>query len=546
MSVRKEIISQGSGLKAESRGTLPSHEKETTEKYALVSVSDKTGVVDFARVLDRQGYRLISTGGTAKALEEGGLPVVPIQEVTGNPESFDGRMKTISFQIESGILYDRANPSHVQQAKELGVKPVDIVVCNLYPFEKTIAKEGVTLDEAVENIDVGGPTMVRAAAKNFKNVLVVSDTADYQRVGEALEAGQVNEGLRQELAAKAFAHLSFYDSQIAHYLGKEPFPSELTLPGRKAFDLRYGENPHQRGAVYFEPNTNSPLSHLEKHSGRELSLVNVTDINAGLQSVRMFKEAAAVVIKHNTPCGIALGETAREALRRAIQADPESAFGGVVVLNRALDLYTAKIIASFKGEQHGNMDIIAAPEVDNEALELLKSVRRSMGVYSFGQIPNLGKDDRDMKKIEGGVVLQTPDEDIEDGFKNWTVVTEAQPTEWQVRQMGIAWKFITRIRSNSVIIVDEQEPMTRGIGSGQTSRFRATEIALSQAKSYACFGIMASDSFFPFPDSVNLAADYGISVIVQQGGSVNDQASIDVANRAGIPMVFTHRRAFWH
>lgn len=527
------------------RDQAPSHEIESTKRYALLSVYSKTGIVEFAKVLQDLGYIIISTGGTAKVLTENGLPVVPIQEITGNPESFDGRMKTISFQIESGILFDRDDPSHVAQAKDLGIKPIAIVVCNLYPFEQTIAKKGVTLEDAIENIDVGGPTMIRAAAKNFKSVLVVVDPDDYPKIAGAFRTNTITEDFRQELAAKAFAHLSLYDSQIARFLGHEPFPQEMTIPGRKGMPLRYGENPHQAGVVYFEPNTNSPLRNLQRLSGRELSFVNLTDINAGIESVRLFEEPAAVVIKHNSPCGIALGENAAEALARAIEADPESAFGGVVVLNQIIDLETAKVIAAFKDERRGNIDIVAVPNITPGALELLKSVRKTMGIYTFGEIPVKGSD-FNIKFVEGGFVLQTADTDIESGFEQWEFVTATVPTGQQLEQMTIAWKFICRIRSNAVIVVDKDLPMTRGIGSGQTSRVRSTKIALEQAGKHAKGAVLASDSFFPFDDSVKLAEKAGIAAIVQQGGSINDKVVIDAANKAGIAMVFTGRRAFWH
>lgn len=514
-------------------------------RYVLLSVFDKEGIIEFAKTLQDLGYKIISTGGTAKTLTENDIPVVLIQQITGNPESFDGRMKTISFQIESGIIFDRQNPDHVKQAQELGIKPIDIVVCNLYPFEKIIAKSNVTLDEAIENIDVGGPTMVRAAAKNFKNVLAVIDPSDYQRVGKALKNGDVADNLRRELAAKAFTHLSFYDSQIARFLGKENFPDDLTLPGRKAIDLRYGENPHQKAAVYFNPKTHSPLQKLERLWGRELSLVNITDINAGLESVRFFLEPAAVIIKHNSPCGLALGKTIQQALERAIEADPESAFGGVIVLNKLLNFASAKIISSFKEDRKGNIDIIAAPQVNQKALNLLQSVRKSMGVYTFGKIPEK-RNSFNLKWIDGGFILQTSDDDIERGFSEWKVVTKKRPTPKQLAQMKTAWKFITRVRSNSVIVVDKDLPMTRGIGSGQTSRFRSTKIALEQAGKHTKGAILASDSFFPFSDSVKFVIKYKIGGIVQQGGSIRDQDSIDEANKAAIPMVFTGRRAFWH
>lgn len=520
--------------------------QSTSKKYALLSVFDKKGIVEFAKTLSTLGYSLISTGGTAKTLQDQGISVIPIQEITGNPESFDGRMKTISFQIESGILYDRSNEKHISEARTLNIKAIDIVVCNLYPFEKTVSNLSVKLDDAIENIDVGGPTMIRAAAKNFKHVLVVTDPHDYEKVLSDIENNALTEKYRQTLAAKAFGHLSFYDAQIARYFSEELFPSEVSLAGRKKLDLRYGENAHQKGAVYVTPNAHSPFENLEQLWGRGLSLTNITDINAGLESTRVFREPAAVVIKHNSPCGIALGTTISQALECAIEADPESAFGGVIVLNKPLDIKSAEEIAKFKDEKRGNMDIVAAPFIEPKALELLKSVRKSMGIYTFGEIPTQSYKNQNIKWIDGGFILQTPDINLESGFKEWTVATKKKPTKHQIEQAHIAWKFLTRIKSNAIIVVDPNLPMTRGIGTGQTSRVRSVKIALDQAGSYTKGAIMASDSFFPFDDSVKAAIKAGISVIIQQGGSINDKASIDAANAAGIPMVMTGRRAFWH
>jgi phosphoribosylaminoimidazolecarboxamide formyltransferase / IMP cyclohydrolase len=396
---------------------------EAPTKFALLSVSDKFGIVSFAKVLTSLGYAIISTGGTAKELTKHDIAVIPIQQITGNPESFDGRMKTISFQIESGILFDRDNPQHRKEAKTLKITPIDIVVCNLYPFEETVKKKGVALKEAIESIDVGGPTMVRAAAKNFKDVIVVVSPNDYDVVGQALQKGMVEESLRRELAAKAFSHLSFYDAQIASFLRLENYPAEFVLAGRKLLDLRYGENPHQSAAVYVTPGGQSPFSHLHKLWGRDLSLTNLTDINAGIETVRIFQEATASVIKHNNPCGIALGETPKQALQRAIQADPESAFGGVIVLNKNVDIETAEIIGSFKEERHGNIDILAAPEIDTQALGYLLQLRKSMGIYVFSHTPDVEKKRTDMKWIDGGFILQERDDFIEQGFMDWKVVT---------------------------------------------------------------------------------------------------------------------------
>ncbi|MDP3941471.1 MAG: bifunctional phosphoribosylaminoimidazolecarboxamide formyltransferase/IMP cyclohydrolase [bacterium] len=520
--------------------------KSSRKNFALLSVFDKTGIVELATSLKKAGFEILTTGGTAKKLTGAGVGVTHVEKITGNPESFDGRMKTISFRIESGILFDRKNQKHLQEASELNVPHIDIVVCNLYPFEQTIAKKTVSVSDAVENIDVGGPTMIRAAAKNFKNVVVLVDPADYAWVAEKTQKNSLSEYERQQLAAKAFYHLSFYDSQIAHHFSDQLFPEELTLPGRRAISLRYGENAHQQAALYLTPNTATPFASLKKQWGRDLSLTNLTDINAGLEVVRLFTSPAAVVIKHNNPCGIALGENAKEALQRAIDADPESAFGGVIVLNKPMDLRTAKIIASFKEETKGNMDIVAVPEIGKDALGLLSKTRKSMGIYTFGEIPETPKGRMDTKWIDGGFILQTRDDEVEAGFKDWKVVTKKKPSAKQREQMQTAWKFITRIKSNAVIVVDKKLPMTRGIGTGQTSRVRAVKIALSQAGKFADEAVLASDSFFPFDDSVKLATEHGIKTIVQQGGSINDKASIEAADRAGICMVFTNRRAFWH
>ena len=509
-----------------------------SKKYALISVYDKTGIADFAKVLEDRGYTIISTGGTMEALKKSGTKVIPIEEITGNPrDSFDGRMKSISFQIESGILFDRKNPSHVKEAQNLNIPQIDIVVCNLYPFEE---KPGI------ETIDVGGPTMIRAAAKNHSNVLVVVNPDDYGEVSAALEGGNISEQLRKDLAAKAFYHLSFYDSQIGKYFLEEDFPTEVTIPLRKTNILRYGENPHQKGALYLMPNTNSPFSKLKHLWGRELSGTNIGDIQAGIETVRQFKEPAACVIKHLSPCGIATGSDAREALYFAIEADPVSAFGGVIVLNKTMDLETAKNVATFKNEREENIDIVAVPDVTEDALELLKKVRKSMGVYTFGEIPQNRSEKWDLKYFAGAVLLQDFDDNVKSSFKYWKVVTKKQPTENQLDQMKFGFKCVKAVRSNAVIVIDKDFPMTRGIGSGQTSRVGATKIALEQAGSFNKGGILISDSFFPFDDSVRMAAKYGIGAILEQGGSVNDKASIDAADEAGIPMIFTGRRAFRH
>ncbi|OGE44394.1 hypothetical protein A3B45_03920 [Candidatus Daviesbacteria bacterium RIFCSPLOWO2_01_FULL_39_12] len=511
---------------------------KSSRRFALLSVFKKEGISDFAKILVKNGYTIISTGGTYDQLKKDGVSVTPIDEITGNPrDSFDSRMKSISFKIESGILFDRKNPKHVSEAKEMGIPQIDVVVCNLYPFEE---KPGI------ENIDVGGPTMIRAAAKNYENVIVVVDPSDYGKVTSALESGKVSVKLRKELAAKAFYRLSLYDAQIGQFLNKEHFPEEITIPLRKTKDLRYGENPHQGGSLYMMPKTSSPLASLNHLWGRELSGTNTGDIFTGIETVRQFKESAACVVKHLSPCGIALGKNAREALNRAIEADPVSAFGGVVIVNETLDLEAAKIIAKFRNERAGNIDVIAVPKIKKNALELLKKVRKSMGVYVFGNIPNRRSESYDLRWFAGAALLQDYDDYSEQSFKDWKVVTKSKPTKKQLELMEFGFKAVKAVRSNAVLVVDKDVPMTRGIGSGQTSRIGATKIALEQAGKYCQGGILMSDSFFPFDDSVKEAAKYNIGAILEQGGSVNDSASIDAANKAGIPMVFAKRRAFRH
>lgn len=516
------------------------------KRYALLSVFDKTGIIDLAKTLVKKNYAVISTGGTAKVLSASGIPFTSIEKITGNPESFDGRMKTISFQVEGGILFDRKSRKHQKEAKKLKVPQIDIVVCNLYPFEQTVSKKSSTQKQIVESIDVGGPTMIRSAAKNYRSVLALTDPRDYAQTVVLIEKNKITEPFRKAQAAKAFQHLSFYDAQIAEYLYPTKYPQEKTIPGRKTIELRYGENPHQKESfVYVQPGTNSPIRNLVKRTGRDLSYVNVTDIIAGLETVRMFKEPAAVVIKHNSPCGIALGKDPREVLIRAVEADPLSAFGGVTVLNSTIDEATAKMFAEFK-KRGVQMDIIAAPSLSNSAEELIHSVRKTTGVYTFGKIPSKRADSTHLKFFDGGFVSQPWDDNVVKNFRDWKCVTKKKPTKKQLEQMKIAWKFISRIRSNTILVMDKSLPMTRGIGSGQTARIFSARIALEQAGNLAKGAVLASDSFFPFPDTVTLAAKKGIAAIVQQGGSVNDKLSIEAADKAGLVMIMTGKRAFWH
>lgn len=514
-------------------------------KFALISVYDKLDIVPFAKKLKRLGFHLISSGGTASLLKKNKIPVTPVADITGNPECFDGRMKTISFQIESGILYDRSKPKHKKEAKELEIPQIDVVVCNFYPFDRVV-DESNTETKAIEQIDVGGPTMMRAAAKNFKHVYAVFDPADYDRVILDITSKGKTVDLRKELAAKTFSYLSWYDAHIAQYLNDQNFPEFYSLNGKKVADLRYGDNPHQKAAWYLNPFTKSTLKSLMKVSGRDLSVTNLTDINAGIESTRLFSEPCAVVIKHNTPCGIAVGQTPAESLARAIEADPVSAFGGVIVMNKSMDLETAKLVKEFKNKNGSHLDIIAAPDLTKTAVKQLAEVRKTTGIYTFGDLTKKDVVRHQIRWIDGGYALQTLDNTTDTDTKDWKVVTKKKPTKVQMKQLITAWKFIARVKSNAILIVDKNIPMTRGIGTGQTSRIGAAKIALAQADSFSNGAILASDAFFPFSDTVELAAQYKIAAIVQPGGSYRDKDSIAAADSAGIVMVFTNRRVFWH
>lgn len=519
--------------------------KKSALHDVLVSVYDKSGVVSFVKELQHYcRLRVISTGGTAKTLQGAGIKVTEVADITGFPSLLDGRVKTLHPKIFGGLLADVHNPHHQEEMRAHAITPIDFVIVDLYPFEQTVAKKGVTMVEAMEKVDIGGVALLRAAAKNHDRVVVVFDKMDYPRIIEAFSTtGKVSADLRQELAAKAFAHTAFYDSQIAHYLNQEMFPAELTLPLRKQQELRYGDNPDQKAYLYSQPNNDTPILRLQKHMGRELSATNITDIEAGIHSVRLFTTPAAVVIKHNSPCGIALGTTTAKALERALIADSESAFGGIVVLNSPMTLACAKVIALFKKSGKGQMDIIAAPEITDKAKEILKQVRKSTGIYTFGKLPHTAKERLLFRAIDGGMIVQT--ENIP-GSNNWKVMTEKKPTAQQLKLMHIGCIFIARVRSNTILVIDKELPMTRGIGTGQTSRLLAAQVAFDRAGMHTKGAICLSDGFFPMPDCIELAAERGIAVIVQPGGSINDTASITAANKAGISMVFTGQRLFWH
>lgn len=512
-------------------------------KRAMISVSDKTGVVEFAKGLTDLGFEIISTGGTARALTDAGISVIAVSDITGFPECLDGRVKTLHPKIHAGILAMRSNPEHMEQLAALKVDTIDVVAINLYPFRQTIMKDGVTLEEAIENIDIGGPTMIRAAAKNYQDVAVVVDPADYQTVlKEYKENGEVSCETKFELAYKVFEHTASYDTLISTYLrkqiGKELFPQNLSLTFEKVQDMRYGENPHQLGVFYKEiGNVDGTLAAAKQLHGKELSYNNINDTNGALELVKEFDEPTVVASKHANPCGVGSGKTIYEAYMRAYESDPVSIFGGIIAANREIDAKTAE-------EMHKIfLEIIVAPSFTPEAVEILSQKKnlRLLELPTISQKMDLNA--FDMKKVMGGLLVQQRDIEL---FReeDWKVVTEKAPTPQEIEDMKFAWKVVKHTKSNAIAVAKNN--MSLGAGPGQTNRIMATRIALDYAGERAKGAALASDAYFPFPDCVEAAAKAGITAIIQPGGSKNDQLSIDECNKHGIAMVFVGMRHFKH
>ncbi len=509
---------------------------------ALISVSDKTGVVEFARELEQLGVQVISTGGTHKKLEEAGIDVTGISDVTGFPECLDGRVKTLHPAVHGGILARRDVPEHMQQLKDLNIETIDIVAINLYPFKETIMKPDVTLADAIENIDIGGPTMLRSAAKNHNDVAVVCDPADYAIVAEELRAnGEVSYKTKYRLALKVFEHTAAYDAMISQYLREQidaPLPDNVTLTFEKLQDLRYGENPHQNATYYKEirPFRGSLATAKQLH-GKELSFNNINDANGALMTLKEFTEPTVVASKHANPCGVGCGETLHEAYVRAHDCDPTSIFGGIVACNREVDKATAEEMSKIF------LEIVLAPSFSDEALEILTQKKniRLMTIEGIEEPVPAGQ--YDMKKESGGLLIQDMDLSLydEDALK---VVTEKAPTDKEMADMKMAMKVVKHIKSNGIVYV--KDGATVGIGPGQTNRIWAAQNAIRQAESSLEGAVMASDAFFPFSDCVEAAAAAGITAIIQPGGSIRDQESIDKANELGIAMVFSGQRHFKH
>jgi phosphoribosylaminoimidazolecarboxamide formyltransferase/IMP cyclohydrolase len=502
-------------------------------KRALISVSDKTGLEQFTIALQELGVEIISTGGTARFLRERGIGVKEVTEITKFPEILDGRVKTLHPLIHAAILAKRDNPSHMEVLRQLGVEPIDLLVVNLYPFEETVSK-GAGLEEALEQIDIGGPTLLRAAAKNFKSVAVVTNPTRYGEILQELrEKGDLSEETRLRLAKEVFTLTSHYDAAIAGYLGKlsgeKGFPGILSIYAEKLQELRYGENPHQAAALY---KWGYGLAEGRKLQGKELSFNNLVDLDAAWSLVREFEEPTAVVIKHTNPCGVASADSISEAYRLARDCDPLSAYGGIVGLNRKVDAKTAEEITSTF------IEATVAPGYEEEALRVLS---RKPNLRVLESPPSDQGTDFELKQISGGILVQQRDKKL---LAERKVVTRREPTEKEWRDLLFAWKVVKHVKSNAIVLARERQAV--GVGAGQTSRVDSTEIAIRKAGERARGSVLASDAFFPFPDAVEKAAEAGVTAIIQPGGSIRDQQVIETADRLGLAMVFTGIRHFRH
>jgi phosphoribosylaminoimidazolecarboxamide formyltransferase / IMP cyclohydrolase len=519
-------------------------------KNAIISVSDKTGLLELARGLHALGTRVYSTGGTAKTLEESGIPVVKISDYTGFPEIMDGRVKSLHPKIHGGILARRDDDGHMSQLRQNGIVEFDLVAINLYPFEKVIRKPGVSVEEAIENIDIGGPSMLRSAAKNHEFVCVLADPADYQGVLDELRSkGGISPATRKRCAMKVFERTSSYDALIADYFraavatdrskaGSLSFPETIALHFSKKQDLRYGENPHQGGAFYTGPATRvTGVSTARQLHGKELSFNNILDIEAAFEIVKEFDDPACTVIKHTNPCGTAVAKSLRQAFLDAWDGDPVSAFGGIIGCNRVVGGDAAEAIA-----KAGFVECIVAPGFEKDAVEILTR-KQNVRIMETGPI---GKDeayDLDIKRVIGGIILQ--DRDRSDFAQaDARLVTKRNVGEEERRGLFFAWKVAKHVKSNAIVLAGGTK--TVGIGAGQMSRVDATFMAVSKAKGRAKGAVLASDAFFPKADAVELAASNGVTAIIQPGGSVGDEEAIGVCDKAGVAMLFTGYRHFKH
>jgi phosphoribosylaminoimidazolecarboxamide formyltransferase/IMP cyclohydrolase len=513
-------------------------------KRALISVSDKTGVVELAKGLAALGAEILSTGGTAKTLREAGVAVTDVAAYTGSPEILDGRVKTLHPKIHGGLLARRSVPAHVEQMKEHQIGPIEMVVVNLYPFEATIAKPSCHFDDAIENIDIGGPSMLRSAAKNHDDVLVVVDPADYDRVLKALQDNTVTRALRRELAMKVFQHTARYDGVIAAYLerqvqgGDVKFPKVLSLQFDLGEILRYGENPHQQGAFYRERQSTEPsVSRGRILHGKAMSYNNYLDANAALELAKEYDDTAVAIIKHNNPCGVALGATPVEAYVKARETDPVSAFGGVIAFNRSVDLAAAKEITSTF------VEVVVAPGFAEDALTELKR-KKDLRLLDVGPLAKVKQEGYDLKKLVGGLIVQDRDLGTLTDLRALPVPTVRKPSDEEYAACGFAWKVCKHVKSNAIIYAKPGQ--TVGIGAGQMSRVDSVKLAAMKAQLPVKGCVMASDAFFPFRDGLDAAAQAGITAVIQPGGSIRDAEVVKAADEHGLAMILTGMRHFRH
>jgi phosphoribosylaminoimidazolecarboxamide formyltransferase/IMP cyclohydrolase len=510
-------------------------------RRAVISVFDKSGLVEFAAELSKLGVEIVSTGGTAKTLREKGIAVKEVSEVTGSPEMLDGRVKTLHPKIHGGILALRKSKEHMQQLLEHGIEAIDLVVVNLYPFEQVISNKHVKHEDAIENIDVGGPTLIRAAAKNYESVAVVVDPLDYQDViNELRKDKSLSPQTRERLATKAFQHTARYDALISSYFEKkfsgELFPKFLTLSFRKQMELRYGENPHQKASFYTDMESDeTSISKARKLQGREISYNNMLDADSALELLKEFNEPAVVIVKHNNPCGVATNKNLKDAYIKAKATDPEAAFGGVVALNGVVDAGTAGEITTLL------TDVVVAPGYSKEALEIFAK-KKNMRVLELGEFSTKKMDRREIRSVNGGLLVEERNTKLLLGEPK--VVTKKKPTEAEMRALLFAWKVCKHVKSNAIVYAFEDR--TVGIGAGQMKRSDASKLGAMKAVESLKGAVLASDAFFPFRDAVDVAVDAGVTAVIQPGGSKNDQEIIDACNERNISMVFTGIRHFKH
>ena len=504
-------------------------------KRALISVSDKTNIVEFAKGLEKHGFEVISTGGTYTHLKNNGVSCISIEDVTHFPEILEGRVKTLHPKIHGGLLSKRGNELHDKHVAENNIEYIDLVCVNLYPFEATVKKEGVSEEEIIENIDIGGPSMLRSAAKNFNDVAVVTDINDYAKILEELEKGGISYETRRALAIKVFNTTASYDAAIANYFNKKDklVPERLTLSYNLQDSLRYGENPHQKAYHYVQDNNESyALQNAVQLHGKEMSYNNIQDASAALDILSEFDEITCIAVKHMNPCGVATGSSVFEAYSRAYEADPVSIFGGIVAVNGKVDKETAEKMHSIF------LEIILATDYDEEALEILTK-KKNLRIYKLSEKNN--NHEQQIKSVRGGILVQDFNDKLADEYES---VTEKKVDETQQRDIEFGLKVVKHVKSNAIVVVKGGQ--TLGIGAGQMNRVGSCKIALEQAGEKARGAVLASDAFFPMRDSADMAADYGIAAIVQPGGSIRDQESIDACNEKGVAMVFSKIRHFKH